>query len=266
LDERPPSFASIAGHDAPLLDERAATRGSSATEGGDERVGVTSRYPSNSIFVAAAEPHRPNGRHERFVLRAPALVARHRSKPERPRRTTRPGTRTLVDDALGRLHRRNDAPLIGERPRRAGVAQRKVAVSSPASVAANAATLIGERPATRGRGAMECGDANEGAKRHYPFERQLANIRCERQDQGHARSSMIYGPTARPCGGSWGAVPPEGWMSVSRPHAAAFIAATTRRSSANAPPRAGVSQRKLATRTHGSPTAYRHRAFGDHLS
>jgi hypothetical protein len=42
---RPHPAASVAGNDAPLVDERAATRGRSATEGGDEHAGVNGRYP-----------------------------------------------------------------------------------------------------------------------------------------------------------------------------------------------------------------------------
>jgi hypothetical protein len=37
---RPNSVASDAGHDARLIGERAATRGRSATEGGDDHAGV----------------------------------------------------------------------------------------------------------------------------------------------------------------------------------------------------------------------------------
>ena len=41
---RPHESASVAGHDAPLIGERAAARGPSATEGGDEHTGVKSVY------------------------------------------------------------------------------------------------------------------------------------------------------------------------------------------------------------------------------
>jgi hypothetical protein len=68
---------------------------------------------------------------------------------EPPRRNTRPGTRTLVSTP-GRLHRRQ---------RRA--AHRRTRRDAP---------LIGERAATRGRSAMECGDERDDAKRRYPFE------------------------------------------------------------------------------------------------
>jgi hypothetical protein len=37
----PPSAAFVAGNDAPLIGERAATRGRIAMEGGDEHAGVT---------------------------------------------------------------------------------------------------------------------------------------------------------------------------------------------------------------------------------
>jgi hypothetical protein len=42
---RPHAPASAAGNDAPLIAERAATRGRSETEGGDEQAGVKRRYP-----------------------------------------------------------------------------------------------------------------------------------------------------------------------------------------------------------------------------
>jgi hypothetical protein len=42
---RPHASAFVAGNDAPLVGERAATRGRSATEGGDERGGVKDRSP-----------------------------------------------------------------------------------------------------------------------------------------------------------------------------------------------------------------------------
>jgi hypothetical protein len=41
----PHSAAFVAGHDAPLIGERAARRGRRATEGGDERGGLKRRYP-----------------------------------------------------------------------------------------------------------------------------------------------------------------------------------------------------------------------------
>ena len=47
---------------------------------------------------------------------------------------------------------------------------------------------IAERAATRWRSATEGGDEHVGVKRRDPFERQLANTRSERRDQGaHAR-------------------------------------------------------------------------------
>jgi hypothetical protein len=56
--------ASIAGHDAPPIGERAATRGRSATEGGDERAGAKS------------------------AIRSQQCAPCRRSKPQPPRRTT----------------------------------------------------------------------------------------------------------------------------------------------------------------------------------
>ena len=45
LDERFASvLAHVAANDTPLIDERAATRGRSAMEGGDERAGAKGRY------------------------------------------------------------------------------------------------------------------------------------------------------------------------------------------------------------------------------
>src|ERR1035438_6882687 len=71
LDEpsRPHSAARVAGNEALLIDERAATRGRSATEGGDENAGVKRRYPfdrasSRSSRELASVPRR-NARGER---------------------------------------------------------------------------------------------------------------------------------------------------------------------------------------------------------
>jgi len=52
---RPHKAACVAGHDAPLIDERAATRGRSATEGSDERGGVKS-----GLSVRTAKPNAQN--------------------------------------------------------------------------------------------------------------------------------------------------------------------------------------------------------------
>ena len=92
---------------------------------------------------------------------------------------------------LGRFHRRNDAPLFGE------------------------------RAATRGRSAMEGGAEHAGCEERYPFEIQLCGSRrsphCStRLDERFAAAVVGHPPS-----------PP------------------TRRSSANAPQRAGASQRKV---------------------
>jgi hypothetical protein len=98
-----------------------------------------------------------------------------------------------------------------------------------ARVAGNDAPLIGRRAATRGRIAMEGRDGRAGVKRGHSFDRQPANSRGERRDQGRAGSVMAYRPTQdrTPVGGTW-AVP-------SSP-------TTVRRSSANAPQRGDASQ------------------------
>jgi hypothetical protein len=72
-------------NDAPLIGERAATRGPSATEGGDERASVQRRIPSSSSFGGSRDAALPAGLDERFA------------------------------SAHGRLGRRNDVPLIGKR-------------------------------------------------------------------------------------------------------------------------------------------------------
>jgi hypothetical protein len=57
------------------------------TEGDDEHGGVARRYPSGSSFVAAAKPHCPGGRDERFV----SALGRFRCRQRRAahRRTRR---------------------------------------------------------------------------------------------------------------------------------------------------------------------------------
>jgi len=79
---------------------------------------------------------------------------------ERPRRTTRPAPRTRVDelpaDVGGRAWRRH----VGHSAARPHALSGWMNVSpphAPTLVAGNNAALIGERAATRGRGAMERG-------------------------------------------------------------------------------------------------------------
>jgi len=64
--------SAFAGNDAPLIGERAATRGRSATKGGDAHTGIEHVIRSSASLVESA----------------------------RPRRKTLPGTRTLVDLAV----------------------------------------------------------------------------------------------------------------------------------------------------------------------
>jgi hypothetical protein len=100
------SPAFVAGNDAPLIGERPATRGRSATEGGDARAGLKMRYPSSS----SSRPTEARW-HIRLVV---AAVAPPTLQPQRPRRATRPGARTLAryPSAVVAGH---DAPLIDER-------------------------------------------------------------------------------------------------------------------------------------------------------
>ena len=93
---RPPSSPPRCAADR----RRAATRGRSAPEGGDKRVGVEERFPfarqpREQIEQESGQPHR------RKWLSA---------EPHRPR-----GLDDRFACALGRLRRRHDAPLIGER-------------------------------------------------------------------------------------------------------------------------------------------------------
>jgi len=100
LDERFASaLAHVAANDTPLIDRRAATRGRGATDGGDERTGA------RSALLVGVQPR------------------------ERPRRATRPGARTLVDDLLRR--RQQCAAQSGNAPQRAGASQSKVAMRAP---------------------------------------------------------------------------------------------------------------------------------------
>jgi len=52
--------ASLTRDDAPRIDERAATSGRSATEGGDERAGVTRRYPFEGQPMSRIASYVPN--------------------------------------------------------------------------------------------------------------------------------------------------------------------------------------------------------------
>ena len=129
----PQSAACVTGNDAPLIVERAATRGRSAAEGGYEHAGVKKAAavapPTVSNLSARRQPRdqgrtlvdEPAGRRRIMCTRPPSSPARcavdrrtsrnagalrwnvrryahERPKPQRPRRTTRPGRRTLVED------------------------------------------------------------------------------------------------------------------------------------------------------------------------
>ena len=109
---------------------RAATRGRIAREGGGEHAGGKRESPARSC------------------------------QPAHPRRTTRPGTRTRIDDSTDvegipsagtRARNRSNRPARGD----------WISISRPhpsASVAHRDAPLIDERAATRGRTATEGGD------------------------------------------------------------------------------------------------------------
>jgi hypothetical protein len=163
--------AFVAGHDAPLIGEPAATHGRSATEGGDERAWV-----------------------KKAIIRSISSLAnratRRGSTTERPRRTARPGTRTLVG-TLARLHRCTMRRSSTNTPRRAGASQRKVAMRTPVRRARHPFeiqfcgsrrsrtaqadwTSVSNPHAAAFVAATKGGDAHVGAKR-YPFERQRCN-------------------------------------------------------------------------------------------
>jgi hypothetical protein len=103
------SAAFVSGNDTPLVGERSAARGRSATDGGDEHAGVkrpltrwrggfVARHGTSLIGERAATRGRgaTEGRDEHAsVKRGFSFV---RPPTERLRRTTRPGTRTLVND------------------------------------------------------------------------------------------------------------------------------------------------------------------------
>jgi hypothetical protein len=112
------------GHDAPLIGERAATRGRSAMERGDERAGV------------------------KRVIRSCFSLANGSDGGNRdPMAATRPPKRVgQTDDAEPAT--RLSSPVFCAAP-------------SPAH---HDAPLIAERAATRGRGAMEGGDAHADVK------------------------------------------------------------------------------------------------------
>jgi len=128
--------ACVAGNDAPRVNERAATRGRVAME----------------VAMSTATPK----------MESPAPPR----EPERPRRTTRPGT------AHGRQYTR------------------------PPSLPGIDAPLIGERAATRGRNATESGDEGAGVEHVICSRASPANWNApgERRDQGRARSSMTTAP------------------------------------------------------------------------
>jgi hypothetical protein len=195
----PPAF--VAGNCAPLTGERAATRGRSATESGDERAGVkkalsvrapASRTGSNGENRGPLAGIRPTEarRHSRPAGSRRSL--RQRTTPKRPRRATRPGTRTLMDDlpaVRGRAGRRH----VGTPPPDLEINGGWLSASRPhlsAAVVGNDAPLIGEHAATRGRIAVEGGDERPARKGFYLFALQ------PREPDRLAGTSACW----RPCG------------------------------------------------------------------
>jgi len=106
----------------------------------------------------------------------------------------------------------------------------------------NDAPLIGERAATRGRIATEGGDEHAGVKRAFIRSNASLSNRIERQEgPTPARPRRTTRPGARPPVDEL-----RPWELDDRPHSPTVVAATARRSSANAPRRAGAVQRKVA--------------------
>jgi len=102
---RPHPPAVVARHDAPLIGERAATRGRVATEGGKERGGA-----KGSVICSSSRPRAPRAR------RPPS--ASHNATP-------------ASNGATREAHARQLYPLRTTRPAtRAGAARRKAAMST----------------------------------------------------------------------------------------------------------------------------------------
>ena len=148
---------------------RTATRGHSATEGGDERVGV-----KRALSVRAPASRTDSmGKLYRF-----AAVSHHNARGER----------------------RDQGPARAALPEGTGCAFRV----QPPPPPGNDAPLIGERAAARGRSAREGGDVKAGSQASILCSRTSSrtvgsaayaprrNVRGERRDQRRARSSMTY--------------------------------------------------------------------------
>ena len=85
---RPHPSAFVAANDAPLIDERAATRGRSATEGGDERAGAKARYP---FALQPREPDRTAGTVTRVAATRPAEARTPKPSTHHPLRKPQTG-------------------------------------------------------------------------------------------------------------------------------------------------------------------------------
>ena len=219
--QRPPSNAR---NNASLTGDRAATRGRIATEGGDERAGATRRYP--------------------FALKPGCRSARRRRISERPRRTTRPGTRTLVDghatrgDYMRFVFRkaaativRDDAPLIGER------------------------AAMRRRIATKGGAERQCEDAPHLASEPARLRRRQRRA-AHRRTRRHARAQR---------NGRWRRGRPGAQQNSAnrrfRPlHFCNIVFGSPHRERAAT---RGRSAREVVMSRPGSPTAYRQSAFFD---
>jgi hypothetical protein len=96
---RPHSAAHVAANDAPLIDERAATRGRGATECGDGHAGAKRAL---SVRTAPSRTGSNGGQRESFVWQS--------AEPHCPRRPDEHFASALARPLAG-----SDAPLIGER-------------------------------------------------------------------------------------------------------------------------------------------------------
>jgi hypothetical protein len=123
----PHSAASIAGHDAPLIDARAGSRGRIATGGGDEHAGVKRSSPRRY----ARGERRDQGRTRSSMTYRPpwegtpggSMLARHRSKC-----TARENRVSFPHPHAHAFIAGNDARPSGTAAPRAGAAQRRLAM------------------------------------------------------------------------------------------------------------------------------------------
>jgi hypothetical protein len=117
LNKRPHASAFVAGHDAPLIGERAATRGRGATGGGDERARLpsvcapASRTGSNGRNVEEVGGHS----NEWMNARPPSspTTMRRSSANARYARAHRNGTGDEHADVKGAIRSRSNFTAVG---------------------------------------------------------------------------------------------------------------------------------------------------------